>query len=252
MRKRKTILTIHDLEIVNRSKPLARKVILFFWFYLPYLRVRYVTVISEFTKTELLKFGNISSEKIKVIHDCIPGEIPFVPKMFHADCPVILHLGTKPNKNLPRLIEAIRGIPCKLVVIGQLEPEQVLLLKDASIRYDNLFDLPYAKVIDRYKNADIISFVSTYEGFGLPILEAQSIGRPVLTSNLSSMPEVAGEGAMYVDPLDVASIRQGILDLINDAVLREDLVRKGMENIKRFKPDNIAEQYAALYREIVK
>ena len=107
-------------------------------------------------------------------------------------------------------------------------------------------------MIEHYKNADIISFISTYEGFGLPILEAQSIGRPVITSNISSMPEVAGDGALFADPYDVASIRKGILNLINNETLREDLILKGLNNILRFQPKLIAEQYAELYRNIAR
>jgi glycosyltransferase involved in cell wall biosynthesis len=250
LRKRKTILTIHDLEIVERSSFFIRKFFLLFWFYIPYFRVRYITVISEFTKNELIKFSGLRGNKIKVIYDCIPGEIPWSPQPFNADCPVILHIGTKPNKNLERLIKAIKGISCKLVIIGKLEPKQINLLKDSLIKYENYVNLSYNQVIEQFKYADMLSFISTYEGFGLPILEAQSIGRPVITGNISSMPEVAGNGALFADPYNIASIRKGILNLINNETLREDLIQKGQNNILRFQPKNIAEQYAELYRSI--
>ena len=138
------------------------------------------------------------------------------------------------------------------MIIGKLEPEQINLLKYSLIKYDNYFNLPYNYIIEQYKNADMLSFISTYEGFGLPILEAQSIGRPVITANISSMPEVAGEGALFANPYNIDSIRKGILNIINNAALREDLIRKGQINIARFQPKNIAEQYAQLYREIAK
>lgn len=250
LRKHKTILTIHDLEVVQRSNFFMKQFYLLFWYYIPSHRVRYITVISEFTKNELLRFGRFPANNIKVIHDCIPGDIPFSPKVFNAGCPVILHIGTKPNKNLERLIEALKGVSCKLVVIGRLESEQVRLLQNNSVLYENYFNLPYNQVIDLYIKSDIVSFISTYEGFGLPILEAQSVGRPVITANISSMPEVAGEGALFADPYDISSIRYGILTIINDAPLRDDLIQKGLNNIKRFQPKNIAEQYAQLYREI--
>ena len=97
-------------------------------------------------------------------------------------------------------------------------------------------------------SGDLLVFVSTYEGFGLPILEAQATGRPVITSNVLSMPEVAGDSACLVDPFDVSSIRKGILKVINDPAYREKLIKRGFENVKRFQPDKIAEQYADIYR----
>ena len=96
----------------------------------------------------------------------------------------------------------------------------------------------------------MISFCSLLEGFGLPILEAQATGRPVITSNLSSMPEVAGNGALLVDPYDVNAIRKGILRIIQDGALRENLIVKGLENVKRFSPQKVADAYVELYRLI--
>ena len=101
-----------------------------------------------------------------------------------------------------------------------------------------------------YEEADIVTLMSTLEGFGMPIVEAQAVGRVVVTSNVSSMPEVAGDGACLVDPLDVSAIRAGIRKVIDDDGYREDLVRRGFENVKRFDPERIAQQYLDLYRRI--
>jgi glycosyltransferase involved in cell wall biosynthesis len=84
----------------------------------------------------------------------------------------------------------------------------------------------------------------------LPIVEGQAVGRPVVTSNCSSMAEVAGDSACLVDPLDVASIRAGVARVCGDADYRAELVRRGFENVKRFSARAVAEQYAALYREV--
>jgi glycosyltransferase involved in cell wall biosynthesis len=107
-------------------------------------------------------------------------------------------------------------------------------------------------MIKRYELADIVSLVSTYEGFGMPILEAQAIGRAVITSNVYSMPEVAGDSGIMVDPLDVAAIRAAFLKVIHDDEHRSDRISKGFENIKRFDPDQIADQYYRLYESIYK
>jgi glycosyltransferase involved in cell wall biosynthesis len=97
----------------------------------------------------------------------------------------------------------------------------------------------------------MLVFPSVYEGFGLPIMEAQLTGRPVLTSNLSPMKEVAGKGAMLTDPYDPQSIRAGIIKIIDDDVFREQMVQDGFENVKRFDPDIVAGQYASLYEELI-
>ena len=248
--KRKTILTIHDLEIINRSHPLKRAMILFFWFRLPARRVAYITVISEFTKRELLRYITISPDKIKVLPNCIPGTIPFCPKPFNDQCPVVLQVGTKRNKNITNVVKALEGINCKLVILGEPDSDQVELLKKHRIFYESYSQLSYEGVLELYKQSDMLVFASTYEGFGLPILESQAMGRPVVTSNISSMPEVAGDGACMVDPFDVSSIRQGILKVMNDAAYRDELISTGLANTYKFIPGVIAEQYARLYRKV--
>ena len=96
----------------------------------------------------------------------------------------------------------------------------------------------------------MVAFVSTFEGFGMPIVEAQRVGRAVLTSTVASMPEVAGGAACLVDPFDPLAIRAGVLRILGDADYRRRLVEQGFENAKRFEPQVIADTYAQIYREI--
>jgi glycosyltransferase involved in cell wall biosynthesis len=103
-----------------------------------------------------------------------------------------------------------------------------------------------------YEEADIVSFCSTYEGFGLPIIEAQAMYTPVLTSDLDPMKEVSGGAAYLADPFDVESIRKGLLTIVNDDQFREEIVERGRENIQRFLPNKIAAEYERLYDEILK
>ena len=112
--------------------------------------------------------------------------------------------------------------------------------------------MDYQDIINLYKIADIVTFVSKYEGFGVPILEAQATGRPVITSNLSPMKEVAGKGAIFVDPYNVEDIRVAVKTIIFDAEFRQKLVKQSLENVKKYSAKSIAEKYIQLYKQINK
>ena len=135
-------------------------------------------------------------------------------------------------------------------IIGRLEDEHRASLVTHGVAFTSASGLSDAAMRDEYAKCDMLVFASTAEGFGMPILEAQAVGRPVVTSQVSSMPEVAGDAAELVDPFDIASIRAGVRRVIEDARHREALVARGFENVRRFSPQAIAAQYAALYREV--
>jgi glycosyltransferase involved in cell wall biosynthesis len=141
---------------------------------------------------------------------------------------------------------------CRLKIIGDLDDQTTRQLKEAKISYESAVNLSEAEMYQAYCDADLVSFVSTYEGFGMPIVEAQWVERPVVTSNCSSMPEVAGEGACLVDPFDVGSIREGIQRVIRDTAFRQHLVEQGRGNRERFSLEEIAKQYLSLYERLAK
>ena len=105
-----------------------------------------------------------------------------------------------------------------------------------------------SKILDAYKRCDMLCFPSFYEGFGLPIIEAQAIGRPVITSNFGAMKEVAGDGALLVCPDNIDEIQQAIEQIIIDEELRKKLVEKGLNNVERYKAENVVERYVEVYR----
>ena len=249
--KRKTILTIHDCVLPRSLKGLKYLAIVMCWYRFPARRVAAITVISEFTRKEVLRFTGCAPDMVRVIHCPVPdGFVPF-PRPFNTEKPVLLQVGAaEHNKNICRVAEAIRGIPCRLEIIGRLTDRQRQALEHNSISYSEQWGLSDQEVIQHYRNCDMVVLASTYEGFGMPIVEANAIGRPVVTSNICSMPEVAGSAACLVDPFDSSSIREGILRVINDADYRNNLVALGFENVKRFRADAIAAQYAALYQEV--
>ena len=251
LRKKNIILTIHDIEILKRKTGIRRYILKKLWFDWAIKNSYIVTTISEFTKSELIKLNNYRTP-IHVIHNPLTLPIIYKKKKFHSKCPSILQIGTKDNKNLIRLIKALENINCKLLIVGKLTKEQRLLLSNKRIDYTEKYNLSEREIINEYVRCDILSFISTYEGFGLPIIEAQATGRVVITSNLSSMPEIAGDGALLVNPFSVDQIRQGILRLINDSDLRRDLINKGLKNITRFEPKNIAKRYQDIHDLILK
>ena len=248
--KHRTLLTIHDCAALGRLRGLRRAVFKLVWLTLPIWRAGLVTVISEATRRELLCEIACDPAKIRVVSNCVDIAMTPAPQPFNAVEPEILHLGTAANKNLERLVPAVAGLPCRLKIIGQLTVEQVALLERLEIRYTNAPIVTDAELVVAFQRCDMVVFVSTGEGFGLPIVEAQATGRPVVTSNISSMPEVAGGAACLVDPFDVTAIRAGILKVWLDAEYRERLVAAGFENVKRFSARAVAAQYAALYEEI--
>lgn len=251
LKRERTILTIHDCVSVMYSHGLKKMLLKFFWYTLPLKKVRYVTVISEKTKEELLTLVDFPEERVFVIPDCISDRFAFVEKKeFNARKPRILQVGTRSNKNLVRVCEALKNIPCVLDVVGEMTSEQKTVLQHNGIEFENSFDISEDELIEKYIHADIVSFVSTYEGFGMPILEAQSVGRAVLTSAISPMAEVAGEGACFVDPFDPADIRRGFVTIIDDADYRNRIIGAGIENVKKYHPQKIADMYVDLYYKI--
>ena len=251
LRKRRTLLTIHDLVGVHRLQGWRRAVLLFLWCWLPIKRVAMVSVISEATKQDLLRHVEVEPRKVRVVHNPVSADFQPVAKEFNAAKPVVLQMGTRSNKNVERVAQALQGIPCHLRVVGTLDEAQLTLLRQCGTEYSSVSDISDAEVPAEYRQCDLLVFASTYEGFGLPIVEAQATGRPVVTSTVWSMPEVAGDAACLVDPFDPASIRAGILKVINDATYRDRLVKAGFENVKRFQPEQIARQYADLYHELL-
>jgi glycosyltransferase involved in cell wall biosynthesis len=106
------------------------------------------------------------------------------------------------------------------------------------------------QMLEKYYQADLVAFVSLAEGFGLPIIEANAVGRPVLTSNISPMSEVAADAACLVSPRDVVDIHNGIRKIIADAEYRDKLVSNGRRNAARFRSDVVANEYLDIYRRI--
>lgn len=248
----RTVLTIHDLRFLFERTGLRRYVLKKLMLDWPIRRLRYLTAISEATRNEILKYAPYAADKVRVIENPLsPQYIAVSPNEFNAECPLILQIGTMDNKNVPNLIRALAGIKCKLRIIGPLNDKIVAELERGKVDFENIVHVDDEEMLAAYRDADIIAFCSTYEGFGLPIIEGQSMRKPVITSNISPMLEVSGTVAELVDPRDFASIRAGIQRIIADREHRDRMVEQGVKNTKRFDATAIAQKYESLYKEML-
>lgn len=162
----------------------------------------------------------------------------------------------RPHKNIERIIRAFAIVAIKLdchLIFGGKEDindsEYSALAEELGIgdRIHYTGFLTSNELAAHYRTAIALLFPSLYEGFGLPILEAMSYGCPVITSNLSSMPEIAAEAALYVDPYNLESIASAIRQVAENATLREDIIQKGYSNVKRYSWEETANSTAAVY-----
>ena len=217
-----------------------------------------ILTVSETSKRDILSFFDVPAEKIVVIPNAIedrywtrpPDEaIRKVRERYQLHAPFLLYAGNiKPHKNLERLLDAFyrvrqRGFKdVTLLIIGD-EITRYVKLRRAVHRYQLhrhvrfLGFVPGETLQILYHLAAAFVFPSLYEGFGLPPLEAMASGTPVVTSNVSALPEVVGDAAMLVDPEQADSIADGVIRVLSDEPLRADLVRKGLARARQFSWD---------------
>lgn len=267
-----TLLTVHDLSFIRvpetASPPLKR--------YLDAVvprsvqRATHVLAVSEATKNDLIDLYGTPPEKITVKYHGVDPHfrriedgLAEVRRKYHIpERPYIFAVGTvQPRKNYSRLIEALarlrsQGYGIDLVVAGGkgwLDNPIYRTIADSGMAdYTHLIgfaddaDLPAL-----ISGAVAMAYVSLYEGFGLPILEGMACGVPVVTSTDSSLPEVAGDAALLVDPYNVEGIADALRRVIEDNTLRETLIQRGYEQVKPFTWERAATQLLGLYRQML-
>lgn len=250
--RRGTVLTVLDCVSLERLTGWRRAIFHLLWYRLPINRAAAITTISTFSAQSIERHTGYPAERIAIIPPPLSNEFQPAIQPFNAERPRVLQVGTSENKNLPRVIEALAGLPVTLVVVGELPQALAELAARLGVQLENHVNLPRQALLEQYRRADLIMFASLYEGFGMPVVEAHAIGRPVITSNRCSMPEAAGGAALLVDPEDTDAIRSAVERLRTDAALRTELVECGLQNAERYRPSAIAGEYAALYRSLAR
>jgi glycosyltransferase involved in cell wall biosynthesis len=274
------LITVHDLSDVlappvGASPPVQTGRLFFARRALT--RADHVFAVSQSSKRDLARAFRIPESKITVVYNAVderflteplPADADRILERHAVNSPYVLYAGNiRPQKNLPRLIEAfavakaeLRGNPefaqLKLLVIGEALTRHADLRRAVvrarvreDVRFLGFVPSPVLRVF--YSRALAFLFPSLYEGFGLPPLEAMAHGTPVLTSNVSSLPEVFDDAALLVNPENVFDIARGIRQILTDTVLRQTLRRRGYERARMYSWESAAQLVHAAYHSVL-
>jgi glycosyltransferase involved in cell wall biosynthesis len=275
------LITVHDLSdvlapMVGASPPVQTGRLFFARRALN--RADHIFAVSHSSKRDLARVFHIPESKISVVYDAVderflkqplPSDADRILERHAVNSPYVLYAGNiRPQKNLPRLIEAfavakaeLRGNPefaqLKLIVIGEalnrhsdLRRAVVRARVREDVRFLGFVPSPVLRVF--YSRALAFLFPSLYEGFGLPPLEAMAHGTPVLTSNVSSLPEVFNEAALLVNPENVFDIARGIRQILTENALRESLRLHGYELARKYSWESAAQLVHTAYHSVLR
>jgi glycosyltransferase involved in cell wall biosynthesis len=278
-KKAPSILTVHDVIpfTFREAMGLFRNIFL----YKPGIRKAcrlndIIATVSDYSKRDIAEKVGVPVEKIKVVPNGLREANPKDPSLeielknrFAINEKYVLNVGgIHERKNIVKLIHAFaglvnhRGYSGKLLITGNVSgaPYQRKMKKicDASVRETGMENrivftgyVSEQELDSLFRMAGLLIYPSLYEGFGIPILEAMKMGLPVITSNISAMPEVAGGAAYLVDPNSIEDMTSAMSEVLQNRILREEMIEKGLELVHPYTWKNVSERYLELYQEII-
>ena len=272
--KTKTVVTVHDLSFVRVPDAASARLRAYLNAVVPrsVRRATHVLADSQATKDDICDLYGLQDADVTVLLSGIDARYKLVSnnnvlmttrnKYNISDKPYIFSIGTvQPRKNYSRLIRALKiiregGLDVQLVIAGGkgwLEGEMYKTLDETKMHeHVNLIGFVDDEDIPAlYSDAECVAYVSLYEGFGFPVLEGMACGTPVVTSNVSSMPEVAGDVAIMVDPYDVEAIADAIETVLTDSALREEMIQQGYKHASHFTWEKSARQLHSIYAQVL-
>jgi glycosyltransferase involved in cell wall biosynthesis len=262
-----SVVTIPDLNYIAMKQTMSygKRIILRFFSIHSAQRAHHVITISKFSKGEICRTIKLDPGKITVTHlgamrsgASIPsGDWGELAKCYRIREPYVVAIGGRTlNKNIPHLIRAFAlvkdAFPHSLVLIGHI-PSNVDLATESEEIQDRITItgyVPEEHMLPLLSHADLFVLPSLYEGFGIPVLEAQQAEVAVACSIAGSLPEVGGDGALYFDPVSVDNIAHTIRYCLTDAKLRSHLILKGQENLARFSWNKTAQETLSVYQDV--
>lgn len=255
---RRTVLTVHDLVRLKELSGLRQLVYRLIWFSLPLRLAAAVTAVSDHTAQELLTEFPFVATKLHVITNPLPSGLMLSERPQTRSRrdrpmhPVILHVGTKTNKNLGLSIAVAKHLGAQLTILGPLDVDYREELEQLGVDYLAKHDVSDETLLEVYAGADLLLFPSFAEGFGMPIIEAQACCLPVVTSDVEPMRSVSGGAAVLIDPRAPEAAVEAVRRLLDDPDLIESLVEAGLANADRYSPRKVAEDYASVYWSVAR
>ncbi len=263
----KVVVTVHDLSFLRHPELFDLKHRLWHSLSAPHKLLRradHLIAVSEHTSRDLTELLGIAPEKISVIHEGVHPDFATPPnsqecervrEKYNLPDDYLLFVGTlEPRKNIDSIIAALTPEMPPLVIAGKKGWKYGPIFEAARRTRGAVRFLEYVDAADKpalYAQARIFVWPSLYEGFGLPILEAQAMGVPVITGAHSSLLEVAGDAALLVNPDHIHEIQSALTQLLADATLRDSLVSKGYANVKRFSWERAAQQTLQVFEHLI-
>lgn len=266
-KRAKLVTTVHDLKPLlfgtassgfNLNTQVERLLVRDKW-----ARIDHVVTDSKCSRDDLIRLEGVPVERITVVYPGVdldrfrPAPAHLAPRT--GPRPYVLCVaGSDPTKNVDALIDAFAALPAglrdryDLVVVGDLRRRRELWERviraglETQVRFPGIVD--DQQLILWYQRADVFVFPSRYEGFGLPVLEAMACGCPVISSNASSLPEVAGDAALLVNPEDVEGLSHMIATVLSDSTIRQGLRSRGLVQAGRFSWDRTAREMLNVYK----